>query len=106
MTTQAERIDVVEEVALNLAQILAQPKEKDPQKRAEQREKALATLLRSISSLSAMARAAEEYAQVLEVSTGCRHGPDSGADEIEPSRPTNGRPEPTLPQSAVVPRNG
>lgn len=66
--SRLDRIDTLEEVAVQCATILLHPSEKDAQKRAAQRDKAHEGLLRIITALVSLARASEDYISILETS--------------------------------------
>jgi len=62
---QYDRIDTLEEMALQFAAILLNPSEKDAQKRAAQRQKAHDNLVRAITSLVSQVRANDDFTEIL-----------------------------------------
>jgi len=77
MSSSASRITFLEETISTLAESLLKPREKDPARRQEERQRLHDALLKNLAALVSIALSSEEYAAALEAAASVYPGSDT-----------------------------
>ncbi len=84
------RISLLEDTILSLAESMLKPREKDPNKRQEERQRLHDALVKNLTALVSMAISSEEYASAIEAA--------SMVYQTDPSPVENAAPAPVATQ--------